>query len=221
MNAPAYIVLVAALIAGAVRAEDCPAPTPDPSAEMLRRYDTPQFRAELRRGHAWRDSSGFVGEYYSRLELAAFLGDAELVKKLVSEPFVPQDTLLSAASLSIYYGHREVLALLFDVARLSPDATFDDRVSLMALAAGAGHADVLREFIHRKANMYARNGDALVAAIKNHQQQSVATLLAAGFDPSRARTSNGLSPIELARKLKDPCIEKLLKDSWAHRGVKK
>jgi hypothetical protein len=44
----------------------------------------------------------------------------------------------------------------------------------------------------------------------NHQQQSVATLVALGFDQSRARTSKGLTPIELAKRLKDQCIEKLL-----------
>lgn len=149
-----------------------------------------------------------------RLEVAAFLGETDLVKQLIDHRAVPEDVLLGAASLSIYSGHREILVLLFDEAGVSPDARFGD-VPLIALASAAGHADVLREFLDRKADMYTKDGevlgrDALLAAIMNHQQQSVATLLAAGFDQSRSRTKNGLTPIELAKRLKDPCIEKSL-----------
>jgi hypothetical protein len=214
MNAAAKVIAVLLLLGGAAHADQCPQPQPDPGAELLRPLDTPEIRAQLRRGHAWRETTGDVGEYFSRLEVAAFLGEVDLVKELLRNPAVPHDILLSAAALSIYSGHREILVLLFDKAYVSPDERFGD-VPLIALASAAGHAGVLREFLDRKADMYLKTGevpeaDALIAAIMNHQQQSVATLLAAGFDQSRSRTSNGLSPIELARRLQDPCIEKQL-----------
>jgi ankyrin repeat protein len=216
MTAAKMIVVVLLLLGEAAHADQCPQPQPDPGAELLRPLDTPEFRAQLRRGHAWRETTGDVGEYFSRLEVAAFLGEVDLVKQLIDRRAVPQGVLLSAASLSIYSGHKEILVLLFDEAGVSPDARFGD-VPLIVLASAAGHADVLREFLDRKADMYAKDGevpgrDTLLAAIMNHQQQSVATLLAAGFDQSRSRTKNGLTPIELARRLKNPCIEKLLSD---------
>ena len=214
MNAAIRLGAVLVLLTGAVHAEVCPAPGPDPGVELLRPLDTPEIRAQLRRGHAWRESTGDVGEYFSRLEVAAFLGEVDLVNELLRNPAVPHEILLSSASLSIYSGHREILVLLFDKAYVSPDARFEGQ-PLIALASAAGHADVLQEFIDRKALMYPQDGevpdaDALIAAIMNHQQQSVATLLAAGFDPSRSRTSNGLTPLELAKRMKDPCIAKLL-----------
>lgn len=215
MNIVAGIIIAALLLPGGpAHADQCPQPQTDPGAEMLRPLDTPEYRAQLRRGHAWRETTGDVGEYFSRVEVAAFLGETDLVKKLIDHRAVPQDDLLHAAALSIYSGHREILVLLFDEAGVSPDARFGN-VPLIALASAAGHEDVLREFLDRKADLYPRAGevpghDPLILAIMKHQQQSVATLLAAGFDQSRSRTSKGLTPLELAKRLKDPCIEKLL-----------
>jgi hypothetical protein len=207
MNAFAKSIVALLLLPCMARAEECPRPSPDPGRELFTRFDTPEFRAALRRGHSWRDSAGLIGEYSSRLELAAFLDDVELVKELA--PFAPYDVRVSAASFAIAEGHKDLVVLFLDERWISPDSSRAN-APLILTASATGHAEVLREFIDRKADMYVKDGEVLFQAIIQHQQQAVATLLAAGFDASRFRTPKGQTAVELARKLKDPCIEKLL-----------
>jgi hypothetical protein len=207
MSAATKMIVGLLLLAGTVRAEECPQPSPSPDRAVFSRLDTPEFRAQLRRGHSWRDSAGWVGEYYSRLELAAFLGEVDLVKELA--PFAPYDVRVSAASFAIAEGHKDLVVLFLNERWVSPESSRDN-APLILVASATGHADVLREFIDRKADMYAKDGEVLFQAIMNHQQESVATLLSAGFDASRFRTPKGQTALELARKLQDPCIEKQL-----------
>lgn len=87
----------------------------------------------------------------------------------------------------------------------------------LIIAARAGHLDVLRFLIHKKAALDARNdrgSTALLEAVKTGKADCVKKLLEAGAEINVA-TLHGLSPLWMAAANKDAAMLKILFDHGA------
>lgn len=208
-------------LAGAAESPRCPAPVADPepyATLMLAPLDTPEFRAGLRAGHAWRERAGFVGEYHSRLELAAYLGEIELMAKLL-DAIAPPGELVRAAVAALVADRLPPLELLLR-RHLPPTASTENDVPLLAVASSLGRVDAMEALVRAGADVNARDGlggDAVAAAVTTHQRDALRWLIEHGADVKSSRTRRstnnpqGMPVVELARRLGDACAIEMLK----------
>jgi ankyrin repeat protein len=152
------------------------------------------------------------------LALAAKHGHVDIVKRLLehgAEFYPPDSCRVSPWYLAAEAGHTEVMKLLLNNA---PNQFIHFPVSPMCIAAENGHCDIVKLLIEKDIaclnygnthGKYGRHMTPLHYAVL-HGQVEVIKLLLNNNANINARTTNGTTPLDLAKKSKNKEIIKLL-----------